>query len=528
MATKLGKSDYPNGSSPNDFECFGPPATKDGEFSNVKIADLGCFTQDNKDTNKYYHAAVVRHRSTQKWYAYFEWGRTGATNPQFQFVECNSESEAQKEFADQLHAKNDKRGQWTVHASLGRILQAKPGKDCYLVRPQATRSTGLPDARTIKFNEGASVPVSTSKVKTKSIVKCDSQTLKLMQDLNVGTIKYTKGSMVNDSLPTQAAIDEARDILGAANKCVLRVGDHIDDQINDTELKNLTGMIYSRIPKKKNRNDPPETWLLSKNNIVSWQQDLDAYESALYASGTIEDSQTDPFGGMKLTMEWISPQSDLGEFVYNWAPKATRNRHGYIGAMKVRNVWKIERHGDQQKFFASQAQICKDKWTCKEKVLHQPQRSDVSKDDLKRYVGSNTALLFHGTRSVNVSGLLRDSFRMPKELVGVVVTGAMFSGGGGGIYFADDWKKSAGYTSLSSSLYAGGGGSIPGRGAFMYLCDVALGNLFVAPGPHPYVGPPRNYHTVFGKAGDSGVQNNEYIIFDKPRQQMRYLVEFTT
>ena len=41
MATKLGKSAYPSNSGPNDFECFGPPATKDGEFDNVKICDMG-------------------------------------------------------------------------------------------------------------------------------------------------------------------------------------------------------------------------------------------------------------------------------------------------------------------------------------------------------------------------------------------------------------------------------------------------------------------------------------------------------
>src|SRR5437667_4069278 len=118
MATILPKDTYPEKASAGDFQCFGPPATRDGEFDSVKICDMGCFTQDGKDSNKYYHAAVVQHKKTKKSYAYFEWGRTGAANPSFQFIECLSEGHAVFEFAAQLHSKNDKRGQWVTIAVL--------------------------------------------------------------------------------------------------------------------------------------------------------------------------------------------------------------------------------------------------------------------------------------------------------------------------------------------------------------------------------------------------------------------------
>src|SRR5262249_11580651 len=154
MGSKLDKDTFPESAGPSDFQCFGPPATQDGEFETTRICDMGCFTQDGKDSNKYYHGAVVQHKSSKKWYAYFEWGRTGAKSPSFQFVACANEQDAAHEYAAQLHSKNDKRGQWVTIAGI-KTLQAKAGKDCYLVRPQATRSTGLPDARTIKVNEGA-------------------------------------------------------------------------------------------------------------------------------------------------------------------------------------------------------------------------------------------------------------------------------------------------------------------------------------------------------------------------------------
>src|SRR5438067_880886 len=109
MASKLAKDTYPENASPGDFQCFGPPATRDGEFDAVKICDMGCFTQDGKDSNKYYHGAVVQHRTSKSWYAYFEWGRTGAAKPSFQFVACDSDTDAQRQMAAQLHSKNDRR-----------------------------------------------------------------------------------------------------------------------------------------------------------------------------------------------------------------------------------------------------------------------------------------------------------------------------------------------------------------------------------------------------------------------------------
>jgi poly [ADP-ribose] polymerase len=143
----------------------------------------------------------------------------------------------------------------------------------------------------------------------------------------------------------------------------------------------------------------------------------------------------------------------------------------------------------------------------------------------KRYKDSNTALLFHGTRSVNVRGIMRESLRLPKQLVGVVITGAMF---GPGLYFADDWKKSAGYTSMSNSYWSRGSGAVKSRGAFMFAVDTVLGQPHVADRAHGFTAPPKKHHCVYGKAGHSGVQNNEFIVFDAQQHQLKYLIEFET
>lgn len=531
MGTKLAKNTYPVGHSPDDFECFGPPAVTDGEFDSVKIADLGCFDQAGKDSNKMYHGSICKSRKTGGFFVYFEWGRTGARNPNFQFVECSSEVDAQREFAKQLHEKNDKRGEW-VQVAGRRTLRAKAGKDCYLVRPMATRSTGLPNAKTIILNDSATpAPVKVADL-SKPVRKIDAPTLALFKDLNIATVAYTRGSMADASIPTQTAIDEARDYLQEAQKRLMAVGNDVAAQVADPDLMHLTQLMYGRIPKKKALRSAPEQWILNSGNIMLWTQDLDAFEAALktHQGAAV---QTDPFEGMPLEMEWIDPGSRIGKFLYAWWPKATANRHGHLRDMKIKNMWKVSRHGDHDILVKCQDDVLTGvkigrktvSLNIRERPPYQPaERIDLEPAEATRYHGTNTALMFHGTRSVNVTGILRESLRMPRQLVGVVINGAMF---GPGIYWADDWKKSAGYTSLRGGFYTSGDGSVRGRDAFMFAGDVVLGQPFVAPHAHGYTAPPAGHHCIYGKAGHSGVINNEWIVFERKQFELRYLAEFT-
>jgi hypothetical protein len=536
MGSKLPKDTFPAGHSPDDFQCFGPPATKDGEFQNAKIADFGCFKQGDVDSNKWYYAAVTKSRKTQKWYAYFEWGRVGASKPSFQFVECSDEADAQEEFVDQCRSKNDKRGQWGTVGGM-KVLQPKPGKDCYLVRPMAKRNVGLPDGKTITLNEGAkpkpvSAPDPSKKSNGPPARKIDAQTVDLMRALNVATVTYARSSIVGGAIPSQVAIDEARNLLNEALKRVAKVGDSVDKQVADRELLAITSIVYSRIPKVKPVGAAESTWILSSNNIGLWQQDLDAFEAAL---NTVDPNdaapQADPFNGMRLDMEWIDPKSELGKYIYGWWPDGSGNRHAHVGRMRIKNIWRVERHEDRGKVTSWQDRVLADKVKIRDRPLYQPpERTDCGADNVKRFKDTNTALLFHGTRSVNVSGILRESWRLPKQLVGVVITGAMF---GPGIYWADDWRKSDGYTSRPGSYYAGSGGHVQGRGAFMFAADVVCGNPFIAPHSGGYTKPPagpggEKTHCVFGKMGHSGVANNEWIVFERDQMAMRYLCEYET
>jgi hypothetical protein len=215
-----------------------------------------------------------------------------------------------------------------------------------------------------------------------------------------------------------------------------------------------------------------------------------------------------------------------GDFLNNWIKKASANRHGHIyGKLEIANMWAIKHKVTNPRF-----EKCVDKISdlikgnVSEKPICQPKtRVDLAVSDQERYDKANVGLLFHGTRSVNVTGILRTGLKLPKELVGVAITGAMF---GPGAYFADDWKKSDGYTSRSGGYWSNGSGGVKGRKAFMFITNVILGKPFVAPHTKGYTSPPSGHNCVFGKAGVSGVQNNEWIIYDVSQHDMTYLIEY--
>jgi hypothetical protein len=501
---KLKRKELPASHTKNSFNCFGPVAEKDGQFDDTMLCDMGCFTQDESDTNKYYHAAVVQSQINNQWYVYLEWGKVGNTTNDFQFYECSFKEEAIREYKSQLHSKNDKRGEWFDHPVLGKMLRAKAGKDCYLVRPQIVRTTGLDSAKNIA--NISSIPVTQAQATQKTNKHKEVESL--LRDINVGTLDYARTSMSTGSIPTLDALNQARLICEQAAKTS-----------DDNDLRLLSNTIYSLIPKKKSKGQP---WLLSSDNIKSWLDDIDSYEDAInQMQCSTTTSTSEPF-----ELEYMEVGSDIRKFIESYFKHATNNRHAWIpGEMVIKHVWKIIR-SDSDRITPSQKELCSKSSSFKEKPIFQPERGgiDLTSQEVDLYNGSNTSLLIHGTRSVNVGGILRSTLKLPKQLSGVSINGAMF---GGGIYFADDWRKSAGYTSLKRAYYASGSGAIQNRDAFMFLADVVLGQCYVPNGTKAFVEPPAGFHSVLGKANVSGVANNEFITYYTESNSLRYLVEFT-
>jgi len=529
MAVKLGKGEVPSGSTPADFKCYGPPATVDTEFSQARIADLGCFSQEDVDSNKYYHVCMCTHKTSNKWYVYVEYGRQGAGKPQYQWFECANEADARKAFEERCKEKNTSRGEWSNVAGV-KMFVPKAGKDLYRVRQLAKRSYGLPDAQSITTESAVPVKSSTKK----SGYRCDPQTTQLMRDLLGGAVSYTRSSLQGGTIPVQAAIDEGRQFLELAKKRISILGNDFDTQVKDQELKQITYALYSRIPKLKPLHCPEADWILSQTNIFGWEQDLGAFETALSAGSTDHIAVDDPMEGLPVDMEWIDPKTQLGAWLYGWWPTATKNKHHNVGALKIKNLWRINRHGDDEVFDKELAIVAKEvgKKTIADRPIHQnKERPDLNGNRQDMFWNTNVGLLFHGTRTVNVPGIIKTNLRLPAQLTGVIINAAMF---GGGLYWADDFKKSVGYTSTPNALYSSyNSGGVKGRHAFMFAADVILGVPHAAPQAKGFTSAPKGCHSVYGKAGYSQGWNgallcNEWIVYQGGRNVLRYLIEFAT
>lgn len=549
MATKLEKNTFPIGHTENDFRAFGPVVTENTKWNNSRMGDLGCMKQETVDSNKFYHLSVVQSTKNSSWFAYFQWGRTRPDGrpdkPSFQFTPCTSEQEAIKVCEVQFHDKNTKRGVWEKIGSKERFV-SKPGKDAYVVRPTATRMVGLPCAANIANEDAkgekatiAAAAAPTKTVKKAARKKIDAPTKKLFRDLMGGAVTYANAVMSGGdgkaTLPTQKAIEEAREILDDALGRIKAVGNDIENQLRDRDLRQLTYGLYGLVPKAKPIGAAEASWLLTQVNILGWQQDLDVFETALQGNEiNVEEEESDVMQGIPADVEWIDTKSELGAWLSQWWG-STRGRNHSHGACKVHNLWRVSRHGDEAVFKKNVESTLGEmgNWNNERPMFieNQKQRPDLTVAERKLYWDTNTALTYHGSRSVNVPGIIRENFRFPSELSksGVVINGAMW---GGGNYQADSWSKSSNYCSSPTSIYSGGGGGVQGRKAFMFACDSICGHPYVGTEAYGFTNAPSGRHCVMGKAGYSKgwhgpLINNEWVFYRKNRVLIRYLAEIS-
>jgi len=542
MATKLGRKEMPAGLSADDFKYMGRPANDQGDFgSDVGIADMGCVNQFGEANNaKYYHAGVVQ--GSGRWFVYLEWGRMKAAKSwnggfgggDFQFVECTGEGDARDFFAKQCGSKNVKRLiQQTIAGKL--IWTAKKGKDGYLVQRLATREKGLPDAYTIKDDSGVTktaAPKAAPKAKkaAKPSRTFQPEVASLAAALVGGTKTYARSlSAASGITPTMDTINEVRnDLIPAALDRIKKVGNDVHRQVEDNDLIALSKLVAALVPRPIPRGGQDATEaILSANNILVLQQDLDAFEAALgnedFSTAT-KAPDVDPDSLLNAKLTWLDPRGDAA-WLASAFTQMSNNRHGYLGrgSARVKHIFMVERPDRDAPFMAKVAAVgSKRKGRFGLKANLQPRRKDLNAQEADLFAQANVIMAIHGTRPVNIAPILGDNFRLPRSLPGAQITGANF---GHGVYFATDWRKSYGYTGRG---YYGGGGGVANRGCFMFLCDMVMGNAYRAPSTGSWGSPPGDTDSVFGVGGDRGhrLENDEHVIFDPHYQRIRYIIEF--
>lgn len=480
---KLKKSELPNGHNFNNFTFSGKFAEKDCCLENTEAAYLGSFETETKNSNKFYFGCVCRSSVNNLWYSYFEWGRTGL-KADYQFYEFSSKEEALKCYKKQIESKNSKRGILSNHPVLGEVLKPKPGKDLYLIRKIVSVNCNIPNI----------CQVSTKK-STKSS-QFDPQTESLLKDLQTGTVSYTKSQFSSGIVPDIESINQAKTILSLAAKTT-----------DQTELNELTKILYSKIPKSTYIGEKVE---LSSENIKSWYDDLEAFESAFNSL----ESGVENYN-IKYLLKYIDKSDSTWYNIERLVQGSTRNRHSYIsGKIKILHIWEVT--NIPKSFLEEQERVSKEFNGKYYPLIFQPERTELEKK-------SNCQLLFHGSRSCNISKIISTGFKLPKELSGVTINGWV---NGPACYHGLDYRKSIGYCSIPNSHWAKGSGSISNRNAFMFLNDVILGNSHIISYPHSFDNPPNGFHSVIADCNGS-FQNEEAMSYHSKYFYPRYLLEFT-
>lgn len=299
----------------------------------------------------------------------------------------------------------------------------------------------------------------------------------IFREANEAIAKYLQNNVRVENL-SKVQIDTGRNILGVAQQQIdlLNKGTRAAEPL----LKSTMGLYFSTIPTQLPRKIDADLLLLNfKNDIQNHLDALDQMEAALATTttpapvpGGVNQSILDVLGAR---LEYVaSNDSDHKRL----CDKISHTHGRHMFRMEVRDIFRV---------------VIPNERKCYE-------TSGRGKN--------NRQELYHGTRSPNVRHILRSGLTVPR----VYTNGWMF---GAGIYFADQCTKSAQYCSSSQ-----------GTPHFMFLADVDLGRQFVAPGPGSWREAPSGYDSVWGKAGESRVINNEFIVYTQGQQTIRYLITF--
>lgn len=341
---------------------------------------------------------------------------------------------------------------------------------------------------------------------------------KLMGSTNsfvIKTLKCPLGQLSN------AQIDEGRDKLNQAKVIVAQ--DSLKESDKD-KLERLTNDFYGLIPHNLGsgaRGQMTHLLLDTQAKIDQKEYDLDTLLDAKVIGATLTSTSSyDQYESLETEFSFIDHSDSVFEWLNDLIQATRATNHKYLGKIVLRNAWDIQRKNERN-IFIKHAEIIASE--CGKQVIPGQMKDLVlARKDLNNpslYKNANVIPLFHGTRTQNISGILKQGMMIRPS--GVVITGAMY---GNAIYKSSSSTKSINYTDIKSSYWAKGFDDK----AFLFLSDCALGNQLLAKGPGMYsLKSIQPHHSVWAKGGQSGVINDEMMLYRTDQHNLRYLLEFT-
>lgn len=372
-----------------------------------------------------------------------------------------------------------------------------------LIKKKTIGKTGKDGGRDSVYNEvevasivanvsGSKVSFDVNKKAYEEIAKGDS----VIEDLVRTFVKTNKHNITSNTNITydektglfstpvgvvgQSNIDKARAVLSNIRSIVSK------DKIKDADPK-IIDEYLRLIPQDTGRNRPTLALICPNIEAVEKQVSiLDSLQASLDMINSGDDKPEDKKDEVKIWDITLKLNSDksIVDMVNKLYQKTRQSMHACYN-LNVSRIFEVNHHRMSQEFSSVGSKV------------------------------GNIWQLWHGTRVGNILSILSKGMIIPPANASHCA-GRMF---GDGLYFSDQSTKSLNYA------YGYWDGGSRDNTCYMFLVDVAMGNFYT---PKSYTErlPKAGYDSTFAKANQSGVRNNEMIVYKTNQAAPRYLVEF--
>ena len=303
---------------------------------------------------------------------------------------------------------------------------------------------------------------------------------------NIDTEKLPLGSL---------SINQINKAFGIIREISDLVNRSIDPNAHEIlKIAQLSSMFYTLIPSVQSKIKP----IIDKETINDKISLLELLQNMYCMSKNIGKGIADKYFNLDANIKQVSDQTVLN-VVDQYLTVNRGKTHGI--RLKLKTLYEVGKPREKQNFL---------KWN----GLH------------------NKQLLWHGTRLANAVGIISRGLCL--NPTGVYTTGKMF---GNGLYFANSSTKSANYMGITNGV------------GIMFLCEVALGNMYeriaceyiteLPSGKHSTKGlgtqtPEENniklngIKVPIGKLVNSNVSSSlnydEFIVYDQTQVKLKYIV----
>lgn len=481
------------------------PLLREGEFEVKEVVELAFFdltgekAKTRGTSNKSYHAEINVAKKGNKAQIYTMWGPTGG-NQTKDWRHYNSEYDAKKDF-DSIIKSKKKKGYQEID-----VAQRAIGSTAAKSITKAVQLNNVDDSDKNK--------VCTLHIETQRLI---GELMGATNQFVITTLKCPLGQLTN------AQIDVGRDKLKSARAIVQGAKRLSADK--KKQLVSLTNDFYGAIPHNLgvgSRGQMTDLILDTEDKINKKEYDLDTLLDAKAIGATLQsNSVLDQYKSLDTSFDFIDHNEDIFKWLNAMIQETRASNHRYLGKISLLNAWKIQRNGEKNTFLKTANRIAGE---CGKQVIPDQMKTLVGRrtdvEDKNLFRNANVIPLFHGTRTQNLTGILKKGMLIRPS--GVHITGAMYDAKGG-LYFGKS-TKSINYTSISRSYWARGSD----QKAFLFITDCTLGKQKIANGPYGYTKDNiRPNHSVWAKGGLSGVINDEFILYRTDQHNLRYLLEFT-